>query len=393
MELILLSNRFQLIVSPFQCVRMVIVTERVCVCVCVWRAFALRDFINLLFLTHFRLCHDRATNEHDTSSIWARLLTDSCGLGQKAIARAYTHHTLSQKKRHEPSHFTCAPDFCTSFCSTKLMDVQTCLLRRPKWPISQLPCHVWDHKTCEPESPINGRGERKSVKNDWTRWAKCFIDMYVCNAQRYVWCQMKRMSWNIFCTLHMYVGLTVWLCMGMIRRDFHQISSHLILIYICDGGHGTQHTAYTTLHTWCVPACVLALFIFRFFLLLNGWRLSYKMISVSSTAITERIGYMYMPRRASTQYTCDLVVAYIHIHMLLMPGINNVLHFTVHPTSDGVRKDTRKSSRAHTPAYIVHTPSHIAPNTLRWTREFVVFVFVFLLASVASESATRSAFA
>lgn len=69
-------------------------------------------------------------------------------------------------------------------------------------------------------------------------------------------------------------------------------------------------------------------------------------------------------------YTCDLVVAYIHIHMLLMPGINNVA-LTWH-TGWRRQKDTPK---------IQLRLSAPAPTTTIEVSENLLFLFFFWLKS------------
>lgn len=186
----------------------------------------------------------------------------------------------------------------------------------------------------------------------------------------------------------------------MIRHDFHQNTSFdLMLIYGIaeDMGRHTRCYACRTVsrhmctHTHCAPAGSIFFSSFTF----STWWLTrtlfhYKMISVarpSRGGHWEREITKCRLHHELVVHTCDLVVAYIHIHMLLMPGINNVLHFartpspaSSHSTEWWRQKDTRKSGWAQ-PTLDTEVSGVV------W--EFVVFR-VFLLASAAApESATE----
>lgn len=170
------------------------------------------------------------------------------------------------------------------------------------------------------------------------RWAKCFIDM--CNARWYVRCQMKRMSRNIFYThtqhtLHGYD--TAWLSPNT--------SFDLMLIYGIAKDMG-RHTRYHACeHRQSPHVHQPVVFSFRLSVFqLDGWlsRSLCKTISVPSRGGHWEITKCRLHHELVV-HTCDLVVAYIHIHMLLMPGINNVLHFA------------RTSTHIHTCSQRAHT--------------------------------------
>lgn len=131
---------------------------------------------------------------------------------------------------------------------------------------------------------------------------------------------MKRMSWNIFCTLRIHVYMK--------RHDFHRIP-YLILIYVGeDMGHDIPchrtHGVHQPVFSFRRP--------FFFSFPLDGWLSVIWSPFCWQAEIMKRIVCRMAPLPPSPPprqwwhgYTCDLVVAYIRIHMLLMPGINNVL--------------------------------------------------------------------